>query len=118
MTVILLLKYWTKGSKNPTLDSCLTASKASCFLFPNLSAKTKLSIINPRSFQVFPPSLDKELWIFLLYLILGSLEEGFPIDLYEQIISWLGSSKKSTLEQKWFGKFETLEGSLQVNPPS
>lgn len=86
--------------------------------FPNFSANKKLSTINPSSFQDFPPSLDIELNIFLLYFILGFSSEGFPIALYEHIISWLGNSKKSTFEQKWFGKFETKDGELQVNPSS
>lgn len=118
MIVIILLKYWTKGSKKPILGSCSTASKASFFVFPNLLARTKLSTINPKSFQVFPPSLEIELKIFLLYFIFGSSLEGLPIALNEHIISWLGNSKKSTLEQKWLGTFETIEGWLQVKPPS
>jgi len=54
--------------------------------FPNFSANKKLSTINPSSFQDFPPSLDIELNIFLLYFILGFSSEGFPIALYEHII--------------------------------
>ncbi len=61
MTVILLLKYCTNGSKNPTLDSCITALMASCLVLPNLWDKIKLSTINPRAFQVFPPSSEIEL---------------------------------------------------------
>ena len=77
----MILKYWTKGSKNPTLDSWITAAYASCKDFPSLSDKIKLSIINPRAFHVFPPSLEIELKIFLLYLILGLSFSGLPIAL-------------------------------------